>query len=330
MTGATPRPLASRAAEGPGHAGSPTRRGVVLGAVGAVASMSALSGCGWRLDLPQPPPPVPTRRPAPDEQFVIGVLAELRALVAAAGTVSPDEARRSALRTTVTVLQRQVVVLTGRLTNVGVPSSVITAAPAAPSTSTVSPTTTVAASASAVEGFADALASFSAARWQSLAATSADTRDIVLAAWSARLACAVRLGASVEPSPAPSRVRAAIAAHTSPLVYAFEVVAAQSSGRRRSTALTTLSELRGLDLAVSGGGAATPGGWSLPFPVTTAAAAQRLGDTVLAAAVDAVVDVAGPAPDAAALEDAARWSARVQSIATGWGMPPTPFPGAST
>ncbi|MEO7449349.1 MAG: hypothetical protein ABI336_13840 [Humibacillus sp.] len=328
MTGATPRPLASRAAEGAGRAGGPTRRRVVLGAVGAVASMSALTGCGWRLDLPQPPPPVPTRRPAPDEQFVIGVLAELRALVAAAGTVSPDESRRSALRATVTVLERQVVVLTGRLTNAGVPSSVITVAPAAPSTPTVSPSTTVAAS--EVDGFADVLASFAPARWQSLAATSADTRDLVLAAWSARLACAVRLGASVEPSSAPSRARAAIATHTSPLVYAFEVVAAQSSGRRRSTAAHTLSQLRGLDLAVSGGGAATPGGWSLPFPVTAAAAAQRLGDTVLAAAVDAVVDVAGPAPDAAALEDAARWSARVQSIATGWGMPPTPFPGART
>ncbi|MCU1538989.1 MAG: hypothetical protein JWP82_3340, partial [Humibacillus sp.] len=156
------------------------------------------------------------------------------------------------------------------------------------------------------------------------------TRELVLSGWSARLAGAARLGATVEPLPTPSRARAAIVTHTSPLVYAFEVVAAQSSGSRRATALEVLDALRSLDLAVAGSTTATPGGWSLPFPVTTAAAAERLGDTVLAAAVGAVVSVAGSTPDAAALEDSARWGARVQVVSTTWGMPPAPFPGAAS
>jgi hypothetical protein len=181
-----------------------------------------------------------------------------------------------------------------------------------------------------VAQLAEVLATITPDRWKALAATTPGTRDLVLAAWSSRLASALLLGANVDPAATPSAARPRIIEQTSPLVYGFEVAAAQSSGERRSRALSTLDALRRLDLSVAGSTTSVPGGWALPFPVTTPAEAERLATHLLGTAVDATVDVAGTAPDGPALDDTARWSARVQSLATDWGMPVTPFPGTST
>jgi hypothetical protein len=110
-------------------------------------------------------------------------------------------------------------------------------------------------------------------------------------------------------------------------VYAFEVVAAQSSGSQRRRAESTLAHLQRLSLAVSAT-TSTPPGWALPFPVTTAADARRLATEVLRSAVDATTAAAGPHPTAASLEEVARWSANVQAIAVDWDVPLTAFPGA--
>jgi hypothetical protein len=117
---------------------------------------------------------------------------------------------------------------------------------------------------------------------------------------------------------------------TSPLVYAFEVVAAQSSGDQRARAEETLAALLRLDIALSGASSTTPAGWALPFPVTTPDAARRLATQTLASAVDAATELAGTSPGAATLEDVARWSANVQALAVDWRVPLTAFPGASS
>ena len=354
MSGDSPR-HGSRAGV---HVGLPTRRLVVLG--GAAAALASVAGCGLRLDLPQPPPPVPTRKPAPDERFLLDVIADLRALVQAAGALERAEVdadARRLVRETVSVQRRQVAVLTGRLTNAGVPTAEIeaatspTPAPTTPPGSTPTPTPSQGSPSGAtaaapttgpsgttppavadirtVDDLATALAAVGPDRWLALAAATQGTRDVVLSAWSSRLASAVLLGATVDPAPTPSAARPRIIEQTSPLVYGFEVVAAQSAGARRTRARATLDQLRRLDLAVSTATTSTPGGWALPFPVTTPGAAQRLATHLVRTAVDATVEVAGPAPDGPALEDAARWSGRVQALAVDWGMPLDPFPGTA-
>jgi len=357
MSGDTPRP-GSRAGA---PVARPTRRLLVLG--GVAAALPSVAGCGLRLDLPQPPPPVPTRKPAPDERFLLGVIADLRALVQAASGLERsgvDGDARRLVRETVAVQRRQVAVLTGRLTNAGVPAAEIEAATApkpppttasgsratptgtstsrgaGPAPSTATPTATpsvttppAVADIRTVDDLATALAAVGPDRWLALAATTQGTRDVVLSAWSSRLASAVLLDATVDPAPTPSAARPRIIEQTSPLVYGFEVVAAQSTGARRTRALETLDELRRLDLAVSTATTSAPGGWALPFPVTTPGAAQRLATHLLGTAVDATLEVAGPAPDGPALDDAARWSGRVQALAVDWGMRLAPFPGTA-
>jgi hypothetical protein len=132
----------------------------------------------------------------------------------------------------------------------------------------------------------------------------------------------------VEAGPA-SPARTEIVQRTQPLVYAFEVAAAQSRGDERSRAADTLAALGRLGVSISSAAGSEASGWALPFPVTTPADAGRLATEVLRSAVDAAIDAAGSSPTGAALEDVGRWSAHVQALATGWDVPLTAFPGAS-
>ena len=70
------RGLGSRVMDGVGR---PPRRLFVLG--GGAAALALLVDRGVRVDLPQPPPPVPTRRPAPDEDLLLSAVADLTHLV---------------------------------------------------------------------------------------------------------------------------------------------------------------------------------------------------------------------------------------------------------
>jgi hypothetical protein len=238
-----------------------------------------------------------------------------------------------------TVSQDQLRVLRGRLTNAGVPATVIDAAVAtgpAPSThastGTPAPTGSGATSSTAVPvrtplALAAVLDSLGPGDWAALATAAASTRELLAAAWSQRLAAAVLLGRDVATA-SPSSARPAIVARTQPLVYAFEVVAAQSAGEQRRAAERTLAALMRLEVAVSGSSSTTPAGWALPYPVTTPDAARRLATQTLSSAVEAGTALAGPGPDAATLEDVARWSAHLQALATDWHVPLTAFPGA--
>lgn len=357
------RPTTTRRSVGaPGVA----RRTVLrsLGCCG-LATMVAwpLAGCGLRLDVAPPTAPAPTRRRAPDEALLIAVVRDLTEIVAAERALVSSGAGGRVIPTLLRLHDAQRRTLIGRLTNDGVPTTEITAVGGArpsgmPSTSVAragarpggAPGAAPGAVSDAVPGaasgagarpgspprttsqLADRLDSFTDADWAAVAGATAATRGVLTAAYAARLAGAVRLGRPVPVTVTPSPVREALLARTRPLVYAFEVVAAQTSAGQRRRALATLARLRLLEkeLAAKSTSTSLPAGWALPFPVTTPDAAQRLATHVLSAAVSATVAVTGPSPTARTLEDAARWSARVQAAGVDWGLALTAFPGART
>ncbi|MDN5765728.1 MAG: ferritin-like domain-containing protein [Humibacillus sp.] len=303
-----------------------TRRSLLqLAARGVVGTGLVLSvaGCGLRLDLPAPEPPVPTRKQAPDEALLVSVIGDLSQIVAAEKALlsDPSAVRTAGTRSTLSTLLRlqreQVTVLTGRLTNDGVPLAAITARPTAGS------------GIRSVGELAARLDSLGDSDWAAVASATASARELLTSAYSLRLAGAALLGRAVAMPTAASPAREALITRTRPLVYAFEVVAAQSAGAQRSRAVATLDRVTSLEEEVAAGSTTVPTGWSLPFPVTTPAAASRLATHVFSAAIASLVDVAGPSPTAASLRDSARWSARVQSLAIDWSVPLTPFPGTN-
>lgn len=308
--------------------GGPSRRTLLLAVPAGLAA--TLAGCGLRLDLPQPPPPVPTRRPAPDEQLVISVVRELGTLRAALPT-SLDGADGRTVERVRKLLAAQAKVLTGRLTNDGVPLPLITPPPSGTGTdtgsatgsSTSSPTSTVKEARTADAAGTLLAESVPVASFEALTSATAPTRGLCSAAYSVRLAGAVLLGAGVPV--AAGTAQAGLAERSGALVYAFEVVAAQSGGAQRERATETLTALRALEREV--GGRAAGAGWSLPFEVTSPADAERLATEALRAGVDGFADLTRSAQDAAALAATAAWSAHVQALAVGWGVPLTPFPG---
>lgn len=302
--------------------------------------LAVLVDRGLRLDLPPPPAPVPTRRPAPDEALLLSAVADLTQVVDDETSVLAGKEGDALVRELRSVNREQLRVLRGRLTNAGVPTAVIDAAVAqgttTPSAATPASTPVPARSRTAPapeaaprtrKALAARLDSLGPDDWTALGAATPDTRELLAAAWSQRLAGAVLLGREVEMA-SPSPVRPAIVQRTQPLVYAFQVVAAQSTGAQRQAAQDTLDALVHLDGAVSGTSLTTAAGWSLPFPVTTPDAARRLATRTLSSAVDAGTELAGASPDAATLEDVARWNAHVQALAVDWRVPLTPFPGA--
>lgn len=353
MDGDTPE-VGERGQEGAGH---PARRLLLLG--GAAAALAVLVDHGLRIDTPPPPPPVPTRHRAPDEALLLAALGELarldraHAAVLAAGD-NADVRRLRALGA------QQSRVLRGRLTNAGVPTAVIDAAvasatapsvrttadartttaesqPAAPGagTGTPSPTsaTGAAGSTAAIRTPAELgrllLGSLRPDTWSALTTATTDTRELLAAAYAERLAGALLLGTEAPPPPA-GPIRPQLAALTAPLVYAFEVVAAQSTGDQRRAAEATLARLTQLadDVDVTSGSPAA--GWALPFPVTTPQAARRLATVTLSSAIDDAAAVTRSDATDASLQDTAHWSARLQAQAVGWGLPLTAFPGASS
>jgi hypothetical protein len=313
----------------------PTRR-TVLGLAYA-ASIAAAAGCGLRLDLPQPAPPVPTRRLVPDEKLLVGVVRELDELVAGAKAITRAGRSAATLATLATLFSDQARVVAGRLTNDGVPSEVIrprggTASGTPTASGTTVPTTvptTGPKPAQTVAAYVEQLEAVDSGHWAEVAASTPDNRELLMSLASVRLAGSLLLGGKLPFGP-PAAARPHLAERTAPLVYGFEVVAAQSSGVARTRALTALEEATDLLHALGATSSETPGGWSLPFPVTTLKEASRLAKHLLGTAVAATVIEADRTPDARSLDEIARWSARVQVLAARWGLPLTAFPGMST
>lgn len=293
--------------------------------LGYAAGLAALTGCGLRLALPQPPPPVPTRRLVPDEKLLIALVHELEGLAGEAQGVTGAGRAARTVASVRELLAEQVKVVTGRLTNGGVPTSVIHAGTAG---STGTPAATTAAT--TVAALAKDLAAIDAADWTGLASATAANRPLVVSVQSVRFAGSLLLGGAVPFAAAASPARASLVEHTEPLVYGFEVVAAQLKDDARAKALGSLEEATELQRALGGSTAAAPGGWALPFPVTTAKEANRLATHLLETSIAATTTLAAASRDARSLEDVARWSGRVQVIAQHWGLPLTAFPGTSS
>ncbi|WP_374969848.1 hypothetical protein [Terrabacter sp. BE26] len=321
------RGLGSRVGMGLGR---PTRRLVVLG--GAAAALAVLVDHGLRVDVPTPPPPVPTRRRAPDELVLLAAVAGLDQVVQAEGEVL-SEHQDALVRQLRTLGQEQLRALRGRLTNAGVPTAVIDAAVRRARTTPTTPAAP-AGSASGQVHTPQALArllrdSVGPNAWAPLTTATAGTRQLLAAAYGQRLAGALLLGCEV-PAPRASPLRADLVARTAALVYAFQVVSAQSTGAQRRAAESSLSALSDLESSLSGSTSVSPAGWALPYPVTTPRAARRLATDTLSAAVDAAAALTRSDATATSLEDVVGWSAHLQALAVGWDLPLTAFPGASS
>lgn len=366
-----------------------TMLGTTVTGVGALAAGASLAGCGLRLDVPPPPAPTPTRRRAVDEALLLSVVATTRRLAADAEALVRAGSAGARTPGVAGLLRTQDHVLTGRLTNAGVPTAEIDAAVAAPAAAATSGSS--ATSATSVAGsvlgpaptasdttdgtgatgtpgsggatapkdaaeLAARLAAVPATEWARVSgAQDAATRGLLTCALTARLACSARLGVVVD-APAPSPLRAQLVGHTQPLVYAFEVVAAQSTGAQRRRAVETLARLRELERETEADTPASPTGWALPFPVTSTAEAARLTRRVLTTALAAVPTLSGDSrsapgtgaessapptatasatsatapsgpPDAASLDDLARWGSRIALLAQPWGIDLQPFTG---
>ncbi len=324
----------------PGARPRPTRR-TVLGLTYA-AALAAVSGCGVRLDLPEPPPPIPTRRLVPDEGLLVDLVRELEDLAAQASVVTRPGRSARTVETLAGLFAEQGRVVTGRLTNDGVPTEVIHPTPSvspsapasgastAPAPGTAAPTTPAAKQAPSpvtLAAFAKRLVGMDTSDWTVAAAATPANRDLVVSVHSVRLAGAALLGTDLSFGSKASPARPLLVERTAPLVYGFEVVAAQSSDNARKRALAALDEAADLLHALGGTSPTAPGGWALPFPVTTAKEATRLAEHLLGTAIASLPTLAEAARDADSLEDIGRWSARVQAMGARWGLPLTPFPG---
>lgn len=313
----------------------PTRR-TVLGLTYA-AALAGAGACGLRLDLPEPPPPIPTRRPVPDEELLVGLVRELEGLASQAGAVTRLGGAARTVATLGELFAKQAGVVTGRLTNDGVPTEVIRPPSATPSGASTGATTapgqttssgpTAAPAPVSLTAFTEQLADVETANWRATAAATPPNRDLVLSIRSVRLSGADLLGSAPTFDAKSAPVRPLLVERTAPLVYGFEVVAAQSAASARTRALTALEEAADLLSALGGTSTTAPGGWALPFPVTTQKEATRLAQHLLGTAIAATTTVADTAPDARSLEETGRWSARVQAMGARWGLPLTAFPG---
>lgn len=327
----------------PGQGPQPTRRTVI--GLAYAAALGGAAALGLRLDLPQPPPPVPTRRLVPDEKLLIAVLHELDDLARVVKSVAKPGRSAGTVSALGGLLAEQRKVLTGRLTNDGVPIAVIQARPPAsgPSgTSSTSGATTTSPSPmvspspatpptrgrTTVAQLALVLTALEPTDWAPAAGAQRPAdRDLIVSVRSVRLAVADLLGAALTFPSKPSPARGSLVARTAPLVYGFEVVAAQSGASERSRDLTALHDAQKLLAALGGTSASLPGGWALPFAVTTPSEATRLARYVLTGAIAATTSLAQDATDAASLAEITTWSARLQALAARWGLRLTAFPG---
>jgi hypothetical protein len=275
----------------------------------------------------------------PDEAMLVGTVPQVRGISRIGERLGTAEAKQPAVAAALRILREQDRVLTGRLTNQGVPSQVIDApGPLDPtahggvgaSTGPTAGSTDGSAQATRTD-LASALAAEPASEWTTMAAATEGNRLLLLSAASSRFASATVLGLQLTlPARGSLPVRTVLAERTAALVYAFEVAAAHSAGKQRELTLSTLGALRDLfdELGPLGQGFDLPGGWSLPFPVRTAADGERLGAEVLRRAISGTTTVR-PADSGEGLADVAVWSGRLQALGTEHGIALTPFPGTT-
>ena len=317
-----------------------SRRSVLVAL--AAGSLTALSGCGVRLEEDAPQLPlVPTREPMKDEKALLAVLsrsASLGSLATSVGGVPTSlTARLSALHAT------QVAVVTRLLRDGGVPESLIVPAP--PNRTTPAPTPSAPASATASRTASSRVtaAALSAAERSSMSDVSpadlSNAHVALIGALLAQRAAAVSLlgGAAVRVVPSGLKGAEAVRllATTRASVYGFQVIAAQIDNPGRALAMSTLASLEArasqLQAAVGSTGAPRPLGYRLPFPVTDAGSARRLALRLLASQLTSQAAALDPATgDPAALATIVQWLGETEAVASRWGAPLSAFPGLTT
>lgn len=315
-------------------AGLPSRRTVLWGGcrLAAVAATAALGGCSIRLQDDAPDIPLLQRRSIPDEAALIAEFHLATSLSQMAGRIPLPTALVTQL-TRIHATQAQVV--HGLLSRGGVPDHVITGA-AATATASV-PTSAVSAPppATVAQLTAAEAAAVSAEVLAVVAGATEANRSVLASVAAQRAAATGLLGGPVtwpdaDPLAPPSAARLLEA--TRPVVYAFEVVAAQLAGDKRLPALATLAALRVRDgeLTAAAGASATadPLGYALPYPVTSPDLAHRLAGEVLTRLVEGGLELVPVLPaGSTSLTAIVRLQAQAQSLAHDWGATPVPFPG---
>jgi hypothetical protein len=312
-----------------GGAAGPARRSVL--ALGAVALVVGLAGCGVRLEDDAPDIPlIPTRQPIPGERALLGLLAQTVQLAKGAEAIAPRGG------TTVSALATLHPAQATRLSEVlrakAVPARLVRAAGTG--------RTPVAASAvsAAALGRLEAQALEAGAQREALV-VGADLLPMVCALLAQRAAAAALLGVVV-PRHAGVWPHAALA--VGPLqafrsaVYGLEVVTAQSSGTDRSRGQATLARLRTFEsqAAALAGRESPPAelGYTLPFPVRSAGSARRLARQTLAGLRDTLAAQFGGLAAAepggrGAAPQVIRWLGASEAELHRWGGALTPFPG---
>ena len=335
----------------PGEHRSPSRRAVLAAGAGGLGALT-LSACGIRLEDDAPRVPlVPTREPLRGESFLVALWRHTQDLEQRAAQL---EGAATGLPARLVGLHRsQRTVLEAELVRLGVPRSVLgagttTAAPTTTTTTATSPSTgpsTGASTGSPTGGSAAASArSLGAAEASDLGPTAIAALAgsepplvaLVGAVLAQRSAAATLLGAPAT-WPAPSWTQRSLAASyletSRAAVYAFEVVTAQTPrGAQRTLATATLAALRArasAQEALAGDSAPPPAlAYTLPFAVTTPAAARRLAVQALTGARGAVAgDLTSTGGDVGPLTSVVQWLGETEVLASRWGVRLAPFPG---
>lgn len=115
--------------------------------------------------------------------------------------------------------------------------------------------------------------------------------------------------------------------------YGFQVVTAQGDKAGRTAGLAALADLQAIAVQqrarVTGSPPPSVIGYELPFPVTTPAAARRLGATLSAALLTAYGSQLPSLAESGdvAFTDLVTWLGRAETVARAWGVPLAPFPG---
>ncbi|MDQ6715049.1 MAG: DUF4439 domain-containing protein [Actinomycetota bacterium] len=296
----------------------------------ALAMPSALSGCDIRLEDDAPSLPLLSRKSIPDEAVLIDAVRRTGALAQLAGRVAnPAEAVTNLGR----LHRTQADVLRGRLTSRGVPNHVIDTPTASTTTSA-----TAAVSAPPTATAADLVAAETAtvaALLPRLGAVTAANLSVLTSVTAFCAAAVEQLGGTLTwpaSDPLPPASAGRLLDDTRAAEYAFQVVAAQTTGPTRGAALATATELgvRESELVAMVGAAAAPAplGYALPFPVTTPETAARLAAQVLSSLVaGGLAPVASLAAGSSAVATVVRLEATAQHLGGGWGVASVPFPG---
>lgn len=329
--------------------GGPSRRVLLraAGLGGSVLTLTAVAGCGVRLEH-QPAPTPAARVPVTDEAALLRVLTVtsfLAPLAARTRPGSPTTTRLAALQ------QAQAGVVRDRLRTAGVPDAVTGAAgaPTAPPAQTpapapdtsASPTTTSSAPTTVTVTVAVLGAAETAALTGDLLVVlprlSTANRPLVAAIASCAAAGAVELGRPVAWPAAdalPGAAAAVLLDSSRAAAYGLEVAAARLDGDERAAVLATLGTVRHreLSLLAAAGRSARPAplGYPLPFPLDGVAAVRRLVAHVLTGLVASGLDplTAGTIADgSSATTTVVRLQADAVGMARTWGVSPTAFPG---